>query len=102
MNLKNIKVLRLLFIAVSCFLLLIVTIEVFELIKQSSKRNYIYSEIKRIEKENYFNETVYKNGLDMLIYQAFESIKIWFRKDMLKDVDFSDLKSYLERVNNAI
>ncbi len=54
------------------------------------------------EKENYFNETVYKNGLDMLIYQAFESIKIWFRKDMLKDVDFSDLKSYLERVNNAI
>jgi|TARA_B100001029_G_C15063603_1_gene461001 cell division protein FtsB len=52
MNLKNIKVLRLLFIAVSCFLLLIVTIEVFELIKQSSKRNYIYSEIKRIEKEN--------------------------------------------------
>ena len=52
MNLKNIKVLRMLFIAVSCFLLLIVTIEVFELIKQSSKRNYIYSEIKRIEKEN--------------------------------------------------
>ena len=52
MNLKNIKVLRLLFIAVSCFLLLIVTIEVFELIKQSSKRNYIYSEIERIEKEN--------------------------------------------------
>ena len=52
MNLKNIKVLRLRFIAVSCFLLLIVTIEVFELIKQSSKRNYIYSEIKRIEKEN--------------------------------------------------
>lgn len=52
MNLKNIKVLRLLFIAISCFLLLIVTIEVFELIKQSSKRNYIYSEIKRIEKEN--------------------------------------------------
>ena len=31
---------------------MIVTIEVFELIKQSSKRNYIYSEIKRIEKEN--------------------------------------------------
>ena len=54
------------------------------------------------EKETYFNETVYKNGLDMLIYQAFESIKIWFRKDMLKDVDFSDLKSYLERVNDAI
>ena len=52
MNLKNIKVLRMLFIAVSCFLLLIVTIEVFELIKQSSKRNYIYSEIERIEKEN--------------------------------------------------
>ena len=54
------------------------------------------------EKEKYLEKKQYKNGLDMLIYQAFESIKIWFRKDITKDVDFNDLKSYLERINNAI
>ena len=54
------------------------------------------------EKEKYLERKLYKNGLDMLIYQAFESIKIWFRKDITKDVDFNDLKSYLEGLNNAI
>ena len=71
MNLKNIKVLRLLFIAVSCFLLLIVTIEVFELIKQSSKRNYIYSEIKRIEKDE---RDLSKYKVLMKIYDRAEII----------------------------
>ena len=54
------------------------------------------------EKKEYLGTKQYQNGLDMLIYQAFESIKIWFRKDITKDVDFNSLKSYLERVNNAI
>jgi len=54
------------------------------------------------KKELFFNEKLYKNGLDMLIYQAFESLNIWFRKDITKDVDFDDLKSYLERKNNVI
>ena len=54
------------------------------------------------EKKEYLGINQYQNGLDMLIYQAFESIKIWFRKDIAKDVDFDKLKSYLERVNNAI
>ena len=54
------------------------------------------------EKKEYLGTNQYQNGLDMLIYQAFESIKIWFRKDISKDVDFDKLKSYLERVNNAI
>ena len=54
------------------------------------------------ERKEYLGIKRYQNGLDMLIYQAFESIKIWFRKDISKDVDFDKLKSYLERVNNAI
>ena len=54
------------------------------------------------ERIKYFDSNSYKNGIDMLIYQAFESLNIWFRKDVAKDVDFNSLKSYLERVNDVI
>ena len=54
------------------------------------------------DRRKYFDSNSYKNGIDMLIYQAFESLNIWFRKDVAKDVDFNSLKSYLERVNDVI
>ena len=50
---------------------------------------------KKIDKNRYFN------GLDMLIYQALASIDIWFRKNISKSVDLSDLKLYLKEVINA-
>ena len=54
------------------------------------------------KKENKNEFFLYKNGLDMLIYQALESINIWFRKNVTKDVDFNELKLSLKRVNNVI
>ena len=40
---------------------------------------------------------LYLNGIDMLIYQALASMNIWFRKDIEKNVDFNDLKSWIKR-----
>ena len=40
-------------------------------------------------------------GIDMLIYQALASIDIWFRKNISKSVDLSDLKLYLKEVIDA-
>jgi len=50
---------------------------------------------KEIDKNRYFY------GLDMLIYQALASIDIWFRKNISKSVDLSDLKLYLKEVIDA-
>ena len=41
------------------------------------------------------------NGLDMLIYQALESIDIWFRKKLSENVDLNDLKLHLKEVIDA-
>ena len=57
--------------------------------KLSTKKN------KEIDKNRYFY------GLDMLINQALASIDIWFRKNISKSVDLSDLKLYLKEVMNA-
>ena len=53
------------------------------------------------EREGYLNENLYKNGLDMLIYQALASIDIWFRKNISKSVDLDDLKLHLNEVIDA-
>ena len=53
------------------------------------------------EREKYFNDGLYKNGIDMLIYQALASIDIWFRKNISKSVDLDDLKLHLNEVMNA-
>ena len=53
------------------------------------------------EREKYFNSNLYKNGIDMLIYQALASIDIWFRKNISKSVDLGDLKSHLKEVIDA-
>ena len=37
------------------------------------------------------------NGLDMFIYQALASIDLWFGKPLSKQVNFTQLKTYLER-----
>ena len=50
---------------------------------------------KELDKNRYFY------GLDMLIYQALASIDIWFRKNISKSVDLSDLKLYLKEVIDA-
>ena len=57
--------------------------------KLSTKKN------KEIDKNRYFY------GLDMLINQALASIDIWFRKNISKSVDLSDLKLYLKEVMDA-
>ena len=44
------------------------------------------------EKEIELDQKRYFYGLDMLIYQALASIDIWFRKNISKSVDLSDLK----------
>lgn len=36
------------------------------------------------------------NGLDMFIYQALASIELWFGEDISKQVNFTQLKTYLE------
>jgi shikimate 5-dehydrogenase len=36
-----------------------------------------------------------KNGLDMLIYQAIESLKVWLRQPDLP-IDYEQLKRFLE------
>ena len=53
------------------------------------------------EIEEELDQKRYFYGLDMLIYQALASIDIWFRKDISKSVDLSDLKLYLKEVINA-
>tara|TARA_B110000014_G_C20125844_1_gene599652 strand:- start:318 stop:1118 length:801 start_codon:yes stop_codon:yes gene_type:complete len=53
------------------------------------------------EREKYFNNNLYKNGIDMLIYQALASIDIWFRKNISKSVDLDDLKLHLKEVIHA-
>ena len=53
------------------------------------------------EREKHFNDGLYKNGIDMLIYQALASIDIWFRKNISKSVDLDDLKLHLNEVMNA-
>jgi len=47
------------------------------------------------------NEGSYFNGIDMLLYQALESINIWLRNDILNSVDFSKLKQYINEVKIA-
>lgn len=42
------------------------------------------------------SEKLYINGIDMLIYQALESINIWFRKDVCRNVDLYDLKQQIK------
>ena len=53
------------------------------------------------ERGIYLNDNLYKNGLDMLIYQALASIDIWFRKNISKSVDLDDLKLHLNEVIDA-
>ncbi len=53
------------------------------------------------ERGVYLNDNLYKNGLDMLIYQALASIDIWFRKNISKSVDLDDLKLHLNEVIDA-
>ena len=53
------------------------------------------------EKNREIDKNRYFYGLDMLIYQALASIDIWFRKNISKSVDLSDLKLYLKEVINA-
>ncbi|MBC8256671.1 MAG: shikimate dehydrogenase [Candidatus Marinimicrobia bacterium] len=36
------------------------------------------------------------NGLDMFIYQALASMELWFGEDISKQVNFTQLKTYLE------
>ena len=36
------------------------------------------------------------NGLDMFIYQGLTSIDLWFGKDISNQVNFTQLKTYLE------
>ena len=60
----------------------------------------LYTELST-ERKPFLNKNIYKNGLDMLIYQALASIDIWFRKNISKSVDLSDLKLYLKEVIDA-
>ena len=53
------------------------------------------------EKNREIDKNRYFYGLDMLIYQALASIDIWFRKNISKSVDLSDLKLYLKEVIDA-
>ena len=53
------------------------------------------------EIEEELDQKRYFYGLDMLIYQALASIDIWFRKNISKSVDLSDLKLYLKEVVDA-
>ena len=36
------------------------------------------------------------NGLDMFIYQGLASMDLWFGEDISKQVNFTQIKSYLE------
>ena len=47
------------------------------------------------------NKGLYFNGIDMLLYQALESINIWLRNDISNSVDFSKLKQYINEVKIA-
>jgi shikimate dehydrogenase len=47
------------------------------------------------------NEGSYFNGIDMLLYQALESINIWLRNDISNSVDFSKLKQHINEVKIA-
>ena len=60
----------------------------------------LYTELST-ERKPFLNKNIYKNGLDMLIYQALASIDIWFRKNISKSVDLNNLKVYLNEVINA-
>ena len=42
------------------------------------------------------NSKHFINGLDMFIFQAIKSNEIWMNKNILKDVDYNSLKSYIE------
>ena len=37
------------------------------------------------------------NGLDMFIFQAFASLDLWFGEDISNQVNFIQLKTYLEK-----
>jgi len=63
----NFKYFKLSIIFISSFLLLIVAIEVVELIQQTRKRNYIYSEIDRIKAEN----NMFKKEISLLEKNEF-------------------------------
>ena len=63
----NFKYFKLSIIFISSFLLLIVAIEVVELIQQTRKRNYIYSEIDRIKAEN----NIFKKEISLLEKNEF-------------------------------
>ena len=63
----NFKYFKLSIIFISSFLLLIVAIEVVELIQQTRKRNYIYSEIDRFKAEN----NMFKKEISLLEKNEF-------------------------------
>ena len=37
------------------------------------------------------------NGLDMFIFQGLASLDLWFGEDISKQVNFTQIKSYLEK-----
>ena len=41
------------------------------------------------------------NGLDMFIYQGLASLDLWFGKSISKQVNFNEIKSYIEKNINA-
>jgi len=42
------------------------------------------------------NTEYFIDGLDMFIFQGIKSNEIWMNKNILKDVDYSDLKSFIQ------
>ena len=41
------------------------------------------------------NSEIFIDGIDMFIYQAIKSNEIWMNKNILNDVDYDDLKTYI-------
>ena len=68
-------------------------------------RNFLWIDLlyTKLSTENYLllnenHKQFYLNGIDMLIFQAIESINIWLRKDIHKNVDLYDIKQKLKGI----